>query len=383
MKVLYASERPPYPFFLGGAARCAHELLVRLASEPGIECIAVGSAAFDHPPWNYPAEESYSSLGINEIREDRDRRVVDCGYPVQVLDDFPNALDDLAGQFLPDVIWTQMEGAQQVAAFAKRTKIPSLYFIHDAELPSSELKALAKLGCGFVASSHFLAQKSRRFLKQSIGTVYPCPRLDFGVSGAPDGYITMINPHRVKGVETFYAIARRRPDVKFLLLESWKLKDGDLQDLRKHLEELPNVEFRYRVSDMAMIYAETRLLLVPSIWEEGFGMVVVEAQSCGIPVIASNRGGLPESTGEGGMLIDDFKNPSAWIEAMHAILDDPAIYRLYAERAMLNAQRNVFDCSYSASVFRQVIEEVVKRGCNRGNVLRRVKNVLTGIFSRE
>jgi glycosyltransferase involved in cell wall biosynthesis len=44
-------------------------------------------------------------------------------------------------------------------------------------------------------------------------------------------------------------------------------------------------------------------------------MVAVEAQSCGIPIIASARGGLPEAVGDGGLLIEDYRNVEAWVAA--------------------------------------------------------------------
>ncbi len=366
MRILYTSERPPYPFFLGGAARCAHELLFRLVARDDLECFAVGDTSFNHPPWRYPDPESFNSLGIREIREENGQRVLDCGYPVEVLDDFAASLPVFINEFQPEVIWTQMEGAEQVAAIARRKKIPCLYFIHDAELPSSELKALAKLGCGFVTSSQFLSQKAGKVLRREVPVVYPCPRLDFGVSGAVDGYVTMINPHRVKGVETFFRIAKALPEVRFLLLESWKLNDNDLETLNKQLTSLPNVEFRHRVDDMAEIYRETKLLIVPSVWEEGFGMVAVEAQSCGIPVIASNRGGLPEAVGKGGILIDDYRNPDHWVDAIMQIMGNPETYAQYRELALENVRSEWFSCDYSAARFLRVLQGTASRQQGRG-----------------
>ena len=153
--------------------------------------------------------------------------------------------------------------------------------------------------------------------------VYPPAELYFGERGDPDGYVTMINAHKVKGLETFLEVARRLPRVRFLLQESWKLKDDALAALQARLTELPNVTFQHRVSDMRQVYRKTRLLLAPSVWEEGFGMVAVEAQSCGIPVIASARGGLPESVGDGGLLIKDYRNVDDWVAAVRSVLEYP------------------------------------------------------------
>ncbi len=66
MRILYASERPPYPFFLGGAVRCAHQLLHDIAQGLGQECLAVGGADYGVTPWAFPAPEEYGTLGIRE-----------------------------------------------------------------------------------------------------------------------------------------------------------------------------------------------------------------------------------------------------------------------------------------------------------------------------
>src|SRR5262249_21620774 len=61
---------------------------------------------------------------------------------------------------------------------------------------------------------------------------------------------------------------------------------------------------RERTDDMRTVYCDTRILLVPSQWEdETWGRVVSEAQLSGIPVITSDRGGLPESVGPGGIVL--------------------------------------------------------------------------------
>ncbi|HMU90063.1 MAG: glycosyltransferase family 4 protein [Pseudomonadales bacterium] len=346
MRILYASERPPYPCFLGGAARCAHRLMQSLSEEFAVDCAAVGSAEYAVTPWGHPPPEEHAALGIRSVAQPSG--VIDCGYPVQLLPDFFDALESFIGRFRPDLIWAQLEGAQQVLMLARRLGIPGVLYVHDAETAPNELKAMGRLGCHVVCSSEFLANKVERIIGRPVQVVYPASDWYFGTLGDPQGSVLMINPVKVKGVETLLEIARRRPEVQFLLLESWKLGESALHSLQAQLAALPNVRFHPRVSDMRAIYQQARLLLVPSTWEEGFGMVAVEAQSCGIPVIASARGGLPESVAEGGLLIQNHLDIDAWLQALDRILDDPDQYRQWRQAALVHARSTRFtprDCA--------------------------------------
>lgn len=58
-----------------------------------------------------------------------------------------------------------------------------------------------------------------------------------------------------------------------------------------------------REKELAEIYAAASVYLDPSL-QEGFGMQVVEAMACGVPVVCSNRGALPEVTNSAALLVD-------------------------------------------------------------------------------
>ena len=354
MRILYASDRPPYPFFLGGAARCAHRLLYELTHALGAECIAVGSSDYRTTPWSYPDPADYAALDILAVSRADQGGSIDCGYPIRVVPDFANGLGDLIETFKPDIVWAQLEGATPVLELARSKGVQGLLFVHDAEFDPAELRAIGDLGCHVVCSSGFLAEKARKVIGRRAHVVYPCPETNFGVAGDPQGDITMINPHRVKGVQTLIEVARRLPAERFLLVESWRLTDEGVAALEEQLAGVPNVRFLRRVSDMRQIYRRTKLLLAPSVWEEGFGMVAVEAQSCRIPVIASARGGLPESVGDGGLLIDDYLNAAAWVDAIGNVLDDAARYATFATRAARHAASEAFTPAHSARRFYEV-----------------------------
>lgn len=347
MRIFYASERPPYPFFLGGAVRCAHMLLHGLSQNLYTPCMAIGSSDYAVTPWSWPAPEDYAALEIKGIcpsplaplpHVGEGNPVLDCGYPVRVLPDFFNTLSQAIDAYKPDLVWAQLEGALEVLQIARRKGVKGLYFVHDAEFDPAELRAVVDLGCTLVASSHFLAGKALAATGQRAHVVHPPMNLFFDTRGDAQGFVTLINAHKVKGLETFLEVARRLPQVRFLLQESWKLKDDALASLQARLAELPNITFQHRVSDMRQVYRQTRLLLAPSIWEEGFGMVSVEAQSCGIPVIASARGGLPESVGDGGLLIKDYRNVDAWVAALRSVLESPDRYAGLPAKALAHAR---------------------------------------------
>jgi glycosyltransferase involved in cell wall biosynthesis len=48
---------------------------------------------------------------------------------------------------------------------------------------------------------------------------------------------------------------------------------------------------------------------------------------CGVPVIASRTGGLPEAAGEGALLLDPHAGPDAWAAALASVWDHPREYR--------------------------------------------------------
>jgi glycosyltransferase involved in cell wall biosynthesis len=73
-------------------------------------------------------------------------------------------------------------------------------------------------------------------------------------------------------------------------------------------------------NDRRALFEGARLLVQPS-FDEGFGMPVLEAMSLGVPVVAANRGALPEVLGGAGLLVD----PDQAADIAHAIgrmLDD-------------------------------------------------------------
>jgi len=109
-------------------------------------------------------------------------------------------------------------------------------------------------------------------------------------------------------------------------------------------------------AEISGIWARSACSIIPSIWKEPFGMVVLEAWSKGRPVIAHRIGALPEiiSHGSDGLLVPQ-DNPQELGDAIHSILTNTAfgeamgkaglktLRERYSKQIWLDAIRPVFE----------------------------------------
>jgi glycogen synthase len=118
----------------------------------------------------------------------------------------------------------------------------------------------------------------------------------------------------------------------------------------KSLEELVSFHGRVTQDELIAYYDQSQIMLVPSLWQEPFGLVVAEAMARGLPVIASNIGGPSEIiTDEKNGLLVKAGDEHALAEAINQLIHDPDKRRRLGEAAHTTVQE------------RFVIEENVKR----------------------
>ncbi|MDJ0791235.1 MAG: glycosyltransferase [Acidimicrobiia bacterium] len=101
-------------------------------------------------------------------------------------------------------------------------------------------------------------------------------------------------------------------------------------------------------ADLVRHYQAADVVIVPS-RTETFGLVAAEAQACGVPVVASNRGGLPYvvRASETGLLVDG-EDPRSFAAAMKAVLEHPA----FAQRLGRDAEEFSRRFSWDATATR-------------------------------
>ena len=114
---------------------------------------------------------------------------------------------------------------------------------------------------------------------------------------------------------------------------------------------------------MHEIYAQADLVVVPSQFEEPFGMVALEGLAAGRPVLAFRKGGLPEfiSDGRNGFLMDGTDDPARLAERIGALLGDPAAAARVAGAARASVAEK-YDWSVVARAVEAAYAEVLGAG---------------------
>jgi glycosyltransferase involved in cell wall biosynthesis len=99
---------------------------------------------------------------------------------------------------------------------------------------------------------------------------------------------------------------------------------GALETLRTTLEHRDDIRMLGYVPGASRYFGAAAVSVVPSVWQEAFGLAALEPMSHGVPVIASAVGGLPEVVidGETGLLIPP-GDEQALARALEALLRDP------------------------------------------------------------
>ena len=112
------------------------------------------------------------------------------------------------------------------------------------------------------------------------------------------------------------SVAEKFPEWTFGLIGSFRL--GDNYHNNSYAK---NIEMKFNdIGIQAKLYGfknndfvqskmkESSIIIIPSLWEEPFGLVAAEAMSNGIAIIASKVGGIPEIVGDNGILVENINS---------------------------------------------------------------------------
>jgi glycosyltransferase involved in cell wall biosynthesis len=151
-------------------------------------------------------------------------------------------------------------------------------------------------------------------------------------------------------IRAYHMLLATRPDLELLVVG--KLREGQTAKLLDELGIRDRVAFVSGLSsdDIAKLYAEATIAVAPSVYE-GFGFPTGEAMACGVPVVVTDGGALPEVVGDAGIVVPR-QNSEALAAAIGALLDDPprraalgaaGLKRIHDEFLWSRTARNVTD----------------------------------------
>jgi surfactin synthase thioesterase subunit len=391
MKILLAQNSLYYPSHGGGDK--SNRLLMEALARKGHVCRVVARLASFSPHEQArflgelaaratPVVSSGSGVVVFRHR----------GVEVHVAANQPNIRAYFANQiaeFAPSVILSSTDDPAQLlleaalragetrVVYLTRTTL-ALPFGPDCAFPSAARTEMLRRVDGVAGVSRYVADYLRKWgeldaVHVPISLVEPgsCPFL-----GRFDNeFVTLVNPCAVKGISIFLALAERMPDVPFAAVPTWGTNHGDMETLRKHA----NVHVLEAVDDIDKILSRTRVLLVPSLWAEARSRIIPEAMLRGVPILASNIGGIPEA-----MLGVDYLLPvrpiqryrhavdeqmvpvaevpeqdtSPWYEALRRVLTDRRHYERLSELSREKAL--AYAAGLSVAPFESYLEEIVR-----------------------
>jgi alpha-1,3-rhamnosyl/mannosyltransferase len=169
--------------------------------------------------------------------------------------------------------------------------------------------------------------------------------------GIPPGaslfvYVGGMNPHKnlLGLLKALPAVVAARPEVHLAIVGDTTGKGfwDDVPGLQAYVEGTPplgqHVVFTGYLGDAELVELLNGAcaLVFPSLWE-GFGLPAVEAMSCGVPVLASRRGSLPEVVGDAGAFFDP-EDPGAISACLLEFLGKPEHHPLLRQTAVERAR---------------------------------------------
>lgn len=321
-----------------------------------------------------PAPALASELGVG---------VVDRHIPVRVLNllwhraGWP-PVEAIAGDF--DVVHAAHPLLIPARRAAQVITIHDLFFLAHPERTAAEIRRdyprLAGLHARRAHAVITSTEHGKRLVSTQLGVaaerIYVCPpgapawqTLGHGPHVPRDGYLLFVGtlePRKNVGalLDAYALLLNRRPSAPLLVLAGRATSEaaGWLARIAKpplagHVRHLGYVAHEER----ERVYAGARALVLPSL-DEGFGLPALEAMSAGIPVVASNRGSLPEVVGSGGLLVDpdDVEGLAA---ALEQLVSDDSVATAWALAGLARAR--AFTWTAAASTLRRAYTDAVMR----------------------
>lgn len=354
MKILFATNHGYLPQRVGGAESSTHELILALR-ERSHECAVLGQL------------QGNGWLGLRNGVAMRllDRRVLSdraLGYRVHRSWDPGRAVAPVLARERPDLAVIQAGAPIALAARFVEQGLSTMVYLRDVAFHELGADPRDLPQVGYFANSRFVADSFRTRYAIGAEVIPPLFRAArYRTQRRASRHVTFINPDPIKGAEVAFAVAQLCPEIDFLFVRGWPMSQKEDAVLVARVAGHSNITLLQRRHDMRRVYRRTKVLLVPSQCEEAWGRVATEAQFSGIPVVASNRGGLPEAVGPGGVVLSADASPERWAAAVRSLYRDREHYEAKSAAALEHAARPQLDPAQQITAFEAAVRTYLAR----------------------
>lgn len=294
-------------------AEMGHKVIIVCPEEKKIKGIKIYKvdlpfkvAFTGHPEW--PNCKKYSELSNEELTE--------------IINTFWGVVCKAVEEFKPEIIHVQH--ASYLLWYANYIKaiygIPYIVTSHGTDLLNVSLDrryfALSKDALGRAETITCVSGDTRKWLLKVFSKKFQ--NKTRVIPGGVD-LESWCRPERIRIIDKKYNLTGKKvvifagkltkpKGVEYLIKAAPKIKAEIFilggGDEEKHLRELTdevkakNVHFlgyfgKEYINELREFYARASVVVVPSIWDEPLGLVVLEAMACSTPVVGSNKGGIP------------------------------------------------------------------------------------------
>ncbi len=250
-----------------------------------------------------------------------------------------NAFPDLALSFSPDiVVGSSIERPtwRQIRSTCDELNVPTVLYMRE-ETALRHLHEGHGTHSAVLANSQTLVEGAKKF-GVDAEFVPSIVNLAAARTTSSRERIVLVNPRKEHGVMVVPDLARSFPTIEFVLQESWPLTPAERATIDQILAVHQNVWFRSRKSSPAEVFSDAAIILAPHLIDNR-PRTILEAQSNGIPVIASDLPGLIESVGPGGLIVERSAGAVGWRDAVESLTQNPARYRELETKALAFSNR--------------------------------------------
>ncbi|GAB5406586.1 MAG: hypothetical protein Aurels2KO_48170 [Aureliella sp.] len=254
------------------------------------------------------------------------------------LSSFGTYLARISREFRPDIVFSQLHGSEQVIRAGLDVNALVFHMVRDMSNPDNftvfQGSDLSRGSFSTIANSRYVQMQLQSEYGIESRVVYP-PINYARFNKAADSRgseILMFNPVAEKGKDTIRYLIEHLPNERFLLVEGWS-------SLKPTEWTYDNVSIVRRTENVTQLFRRSKILLAPSQWPEAFGRVVAEAQSAGVPVLASAQAGLIESVGSKQCLVEDYRSPQSWLTKLEALLSSDSVLEAARQHGLEHSKK--------------------------------------------